>query len=706
MSLIPETYLLKRLTDESTARQKALQSLSDNVSAAQASINDSITRLRSSTAAVKQTVASLSQQLDQVSSSLLTTQQASAEQNAAFAEQVSSISTSLDSLNGAVATIQASISDVQNAQATTSFAAAQLQQQLVVQFNNAVAQIANEASVRAAADNVLATDISTLSASVGTGAQTYLQSTAPTSPNVGDLWIDTGNGDALKRWNGLTWVDTTIASGYIAGQISSLSSVYATPGYVNAQVSNSITAAVASGGAVNSYVSGQISALSSVYATPAQVSTSISSSLTAALASGGSINSYVSGQISSLSSVYATPSQVTTTVNSTLTAALGSGGSINSAISSSVSSEASARASADSALSTSISTVSATANLKNSTFSQSTAPTANAPGDIWINTSTGVTKYWSGSAWIDTQIASSAISAAVSSEASARASADSALSTSISTVSATANLKNSTFSQSTTPTANATGDVWINTSTGVTKYWSGSAWVDTQIASSAITAAVSSEASARATADGYLSGQYALQVTAGNVVTGMVITSSSGPGSTVSDVIFNAGNFKIYNGSSGVAPFTVSSGVVTIGSELDVGSVGFRTQIQASGITLASGLGVFFGNSTALTFRVGPTLGGNFYGMEIPALSGYASGGINFYNNGVIAGKIAYDGSAMLGTIKFTTSGAGAPSSHSTSYTGITSYYGAAPSPYLGQPNGWLSAQDSSGNPIKIPYYT
>ena len=78
------------------------------------------------------------------------------------------------------------------------------------------------------------------------------------------------------------------------------------------------------------------------------------------------------------------------------------------------------------------------------------------------------------------------------------------------------------------------------------------------------TAAISSEATARATADGYLAGKYTLTATAGNVVTGMNITSSSGAGTNVSEVTFQTDKFKIYNGSTGQTPFLVSGGNVYI----------------------------------------------------------------------------------------------------------------------------------------------
>lgn len=86
--------------------------------------------------------------------------------------------------------------------------------------------------------------------------------------------------------------------------------------------------------------------------------------------------------------------------------------------------------------------------------------------------------------------------------------------------------------------------------------------------SATLGARVTAEASARATADGYLEGKYTLTVTAGNVVTGMNITSASGAGSNVSDVTFVAANFKIYNGTTGVTMFEVSGSNVALAGTL------------------------------------------------------------------------------------------------------------------------------------------
>jgi hypothetical protein len=49
---------------------------------------------------------------------------------------------------------------------------------------------------------------------------------------------------------------------------------------------------------------------------------------------------------------------------------------------------------------------------------------------------------------------------------------------------------------------------------------------------------------------GNLSGKYTLTVTAGDVVTGMNITSSTGPGTNISEVTFQADRFQIYSGTT------------------------------------------------------------------------------------------------------------------------------------------------------------
>lgn len=52
-------------------------------------------------------------------------------------------------------------------------------------------------------------------ASLGTKNATFAQSTAPTATKVGDIWIDTANGNVIKTWTGSVWTqrtDTTYAT--------------------------------------------------------------------------------------------------------------------------------------------------------------------------------------------------------------------------------------------------------------------------------------------------------------------------------------------------------------------------------------------------------------------------------------------------------------------------------------------------------------
>lgn len=100
--------------------------------------------------------------------------------------------------------------------------------------------------------------------------------------------------------------------------------------------------------------------------------------------------------------------------------------------------------------------------------------------------------------------ADTVLTAAVTAESTARVSADGALATSISTVSATVG---------------------------------------------ALSASVTAEASARATADGYLSSKYTLLVTAGDLVTGINITSDSGPGTNLSTITFQTDRLRVQTSS-------------------------------------------------------------------------------------------------------------------------------------------------------------
>lgn len=106
-------------------------------------------------------------------------------------------------------------------------------------------------------------------------------------------------------------------------------------------------------------------------------------------------------------------------------------------------------------------TAQGTADSKVVTFIQATAPTAEAVGDLWIDSDDKQLYRWSGAAWLSIQ--DTGIAQAISDAADAQATADG---------------KIVTFYQTTAPTATAVGDLWTDTDDGNKLYrWSGAAWV-------------------------------------------------------------------------------------------------------------------------------------------------------------------------------------------------------------------------------------
>lgn len=107
-------------------------------------------------------------------------------------------------------------------------------------------------------------------------------------------------------------------------------------------------------------------------------------------------------------------------------------------------------------------TAQATADGKVTTFYQSTQPTAEAVGDLWIDTANDRLYRWDGSQWVEIQDAD--ILQALQDAADAQATADS---------------KIVSFYQSTPPTATSVGDLWVDTDDNNKLYrWSGTDWIE------------------------------------------------------------------------------------------------------------------------------------------------------------------------------------------------------------------------------------
>lgn len=210
-----------------------------------------------------------------------------------------------------------------------------------------------------------------------------------------------------------------------------------------------------------------------------------------------------------------------------------------------------------------------------------------------INQVSGVTK--------QTKVVSGALSAEILTEQSARIAGDTALASSISSVTAAYQAADTTLQSNITTeiTARTNGDNTLASQiTSVTSaYQAADTTLQSNITSEATTRAnadstlssnitsvtsayqaadttlqanITAEASTRAGADGNLAGKYTLTVTAGDVVTGMNITSASGPGSNISSVTFQTDRFLIWGGSAGKQIFSATAGAVLLGNVLTV----------------------------------------------------------------------------------------------------------------------------------------
>ena len=267
-------------------------------------------------------------------------------------------------------------------------------------------------------------------------------------------------------------------------------------------------------GANDAWVAARDATLVNLYGSTSYTGSTITGAMAAAQADIVTVTNAQSSTASSLSSL-------TSTVNT------------NTA---NIATEQTTRANADTALSTDITNLTAVVDVKNQTFVQTSAPTAIAAGDLWIDSdddnklyratgagnsnwvvvrdtandgkatiftqdavpTSGVKK---GDIWFDTndsnrqyradsdgsdQITSGeweevrdvTTQAALTSEASTRAAADTANSTAITNLTATVNAKNQTFVQNNAPTAVATGDLWVDSNDENKLYrWNGSSWV-------------------------------------------------------------------------------------------------------------------------------------------------------------------------------------------------------------------------------------
>jgi hypothetical protein len=196
------------------AEASARQSLDSRLGNAEAAILTEQQVRAAADAAEASARQSLDSRLGDAEAAILSEQQTRAAADSAEA-------TARQALDSRVTNAEALITSEQAARASADSAEAQARQALEGRVSNAEAAISNEAAVRAAQDNSLASSIATVSATANAKNKSFYQSTIPTASAAGDIWYNTANNNAPKRWDGAAWVD--VSDGRIAANTAAIS---------------------------------------------------------------------------------------------------------------------------------------------------------------------------------------------------------------------------------------------------------------------------------------------------------------------------------------------------------------------------------------------------------------------------------------------------------------------------------------------------
>ena len=373
-------------------------------------------------------------------------------------------------------------------------------------------------------------DIASKAANVIRSTSAPTTRTDGSSLQIVDIWVDTDDNNQvyIRNSNNTAWEKA---------RDSSLISLYNTLSQTVSTNSSNIATAQSDIVTLTTANSARVSEITELEATLVNFSS----------------GSTVSAALTSEQTARANADSALATDITNLTATVGSN-------TSAISNEATARANADSALTTSINQLSSTVDTKARTFIQTSAPTATATGDLWIDSDDDNALYrWNGSSWV--------------------------------AVRDTANDgKTTVFTQASQPTANNVGDLWFDTDDSNKQYrWDGSNW--TEVRDVISQASITTLQNTTATLDGYADASYVLQVNANGHIAGFLVQSSTSPsGQTTSDVVFQADRFRVV-GTSGTGvstPFTVVTTPFTQNGEtVPAGTYIETAYIQNGAITSA-----------------------------------------------------------------------------------------------------------------------
>ncbi|WP_237906911.1 phage tail tip fiber protein [Azospirillum brasilense] len=252
------------------------------------------------------------------------------------------------------------------------------------------AAVVAEQTARADGDSALASSISIVSAQASR-SRTFRQSAAPAAPQAGDVWYDTANGNAAKRYNGTAW--ELVDDARLAANAAAITSEATARAGADASLASQITT---------------VSAQATRTRTFRQ-----------ATAPGGPQTGDIWYDTSSNNAPKRYTGTVWENVEDPRTAS-------NTAA---IQAEQTARADGDAALTTQVNTAISKAD-RVRTFRQASAPASPQTGDVWYDTANNsVPKRWSGTAWEsaeDPRIGQNV--AAIQTEATTRANEDEALS--------------------------------------------------------------------------------------------------------------------------------------------------------------------------------------------------------------------------------------------------------------------------------------
>lgn len=281
---------------------------------------------------------------------------------------------------------------------------------------------------------------------------------------------------------------------------------------------------------------------------------------------------------------------------------------------------------------TNAATAQSTADGKIITFYQNDAPTATSVGDLWVDTNDGNRLYRASATgtgnWVSVRDATIA---------TAQTAANTAI-TNAATAQGTADGKVTTFFTTSAPTAEGTGDLWMDTDDGNKLYrWSSSAWVAVQ--DGAIATAISNAATAQSTADGKIVTFYQTSTPTATSVGDMWVdtddknklyrASATGTGNwvsvqdtTVADNIYTTGETTIHGGiitADSVTGLTIDAGSINAGhidalavtvdkikvdGQLDISETTGSFTFKKTGYSDYGTNGVFLGNRTGSNIPV------------------------------------------------------------------------------------------------------